>query len=139
MNNTVLSGLILGTVVVAAGAAIAVNSGFNPWQKYATVVAVEPAFESNRVPRQVCGEEAKRAASTAPAQAGAAPAAKPESGTSGAKEGTEDCVVVYDTQSIEAGYDVTYELNGEQKVVRMDHDPGERIPVENGRLVLSRR
>lgn len=136
MNNTVLAGLIVGTVVVAAGAAITVNSGFNPWQKYATVVAVEPAFKSNRVPRQVCGEQAKLATSPTPAQPDAA--AKPDAGKASAKEGSEDCVVVYETQSIQAGYDVTYELDGVQKVVRMDYDPGERIPVENGQLVMSR-
>jgi uncharacterized protein YcfJ len=44
---------------------------------------------------------------------------------------------LYDTSSVPAGFDVTYELDGVQKVVRMDHDPGERIPVEDGELVLS--
>ena len=38
---------------------------------------------------------------------------------------------------MEAGYDVTYELDGTQKVVRMDFDPGRRIPVEDGELVLT--
>jgi uncharacterized protein YcfJ len=38
---------------------------------------------------------------------------------------------------VDAGFDVTYELDGEQKVVRMDREPGKRIPVEDGELVLS--
>lgn len=140
MNNTVVAGLIVGGVVVAAAAAIAVNSGFNPLQEYATVVAVKPAFESNRVPRVACGEEAKLALTQTPANVPsteappAADAAKP--GTD-EEENDDDCVTVYETESIQAGYEVTYELDGVQQVVRMDHDPGERIPVENGELVLN--
>ena len=38
---------------------------------------------------------------------------------------------------LEAGFDVTYEVDGVQKVVRMDREPGRRIPVEDGELVLS--
>lgn len=37
-----------------------------------------------------------------------------------------------------AGYDVTYSLRGQTGQVRMDYDPGAAIPVENGRLVLTR-
>ena len=48
------------------------------------------------------------------------------------------CGVVYDNQKIPAGFDVTYLLDGKQGVVRMDHDPGKRIRVENGELDLSR-
>jgi uncharacterized protein YcfJ len=46
------------------------------------------------------------------------------------------CNTVYDQHQEQVGFDVTYRLNGEQTVVRMDHDPGRRIPVENGVLVL---
>ena len=35
------------------------------------------------------------------------------------------------------GYEVRYRLNGREGTVRMDHDPGQRIPVRNGQLVLS--
>jgi uncharacterized protein YcfJ len=159
MNNTVLAGLIVGAVVIAAGSAIAVNSGFNPLQKYADVVNVEPAYDTTRVPRRVCGEEmelAKQAAAAAatpgaPQPAGAAagapeapppaPAAEEESGEAPEGEAgeasAEECLTVFDTESIQAGFDVTYELDGVQKMVRMDRDPGERIPVEDGELVLS--
>jgi len=34
---------------------------------------------------------------------------------------------------------VTYELDGTRNVVRMDHAPGKRIPVEDGKLVLTLR
>ncbi|GAB3482936.1 glycine zipper 2TM domain-containing protein [Azotobacter salinestris] len=36
------------------------------------------------------------------------------------------------------GYDVKYRLGQEVGWVRMDHDPGARIPVRNGRLQLTR-
>lgn len=50
----------------------------------------------------------------------------------------ERCETVYDNQKIPAGYDVSYELDGKSGTVRMDHDPGERIRVEGGELVLTR-
>jgi uncharacterized protein YcfJ len=151
MNNTALAGIIVGAVVVAAAGAIVANSGINPLQKYASVVAVEPAFDVTRTPRQVCGEEAALARSASLGVADAAPSApapapaeasqaKPV--TEGAETGADseaDCLVVYDTRSVQAGYDVTYELDGTRKVVRMDRDPGERIPVEDGELVLTLR
>src|ERR1700752_2408445 len=143
-----------------------VNSGYNPLQKYATVVSVEPAFDTVRTPRPVCGDAAMLAQAQAragteaspgiPATAAdgssptpAAPAAdaalsetqanaalaKPDAKPG--ESGTPQCVVVYDTASVDAGFDVTYELDGQQKVVRMDRDPGKRIPVEDGELVLT--
>jgi uncharacterized protein YcfJ len=47
------------------------------------------------------------------------------------------CETVYDSHKERVGYDVTYELDGETQTVRMQHDPGERIPVKDGELVLS--
>lgn len=47
------------------------------------------------------------------------------------------CSTVYDIEHRPAGYDVTYVLDGQTKVVRMPHDPGKRIPVEDGQLVLT--
>lgn len=133
MNNSALAGIIVGVVVLAAAGSIFAGSDYNPLQKYATVVSVEPAFNTTRTPRQVCGEEALLAQSptageSAPAAPAPAPAATAEAGP---------CLVVYDTSSIQSGYDVTYELDGMQKVIRMDRAPGERIPVEDGELVVS--
>jgi uncharacterized protein YcfJ len=155
VNNTALAGIIVGAVVVAAAVGIVANSGYNPLQKYATVVSVEPAFDTTRTPRMVCGDEetlaqarAQAAAAptvdgpspTAPAPAEPAeptPPAEDKADAKAGKAGEEQCLTVYDTSSVPAGFDVTYELDGVQKVVRMDHDPGERIPVEDGELVLS--
>jgi uncharacterized protein YcfJ len=52
--------------------------------------------------------------------------------------GTETrCKTVYDASTKTLGYDVTYRLNDKQDTVRMDHNPGQRIPVQNGQLELS--
>jgi uncharacterized protein YcfJ len=45
------------------------------------------------------------------------------------------CTTVYDSHEENVGYDVSYRLGDEQGKVRMDHDPGERIAVEDGKLV----
>lgn len=47
------------------------------------------------------------------------------------------CKTVYDSSTKTLGYDVTYLLGDKQGVVRMDHNPGQRIPVESGQLVLT--
>jgi uncharacterized protein YcfJ len=151
MNNTALAGIIVGGIVLAAASSIVANSGYNPLQKYAEVVSVEPAFDTTRTPRQVCGDEATLAQTTVPggAPVAAAPAPTPEAAKpeqpaapkagDAEADASSDCVVVYDTRSVQAGFDVTYELDGAQKVVRMDRDPGKRIPVEDGELVLTQR
>jgi uncharacterized protein YcfJ len=153
-NNTILAGIIVGGAVLAAAGAIAYNSGYNPLQKYATVVAVTPAYDSTQTPRVVCGDEATLA--QAQAATGSTPQADPgkdfqstppPSPTSprpeapaAAKAGEKAiprCLTVYETASVEAGFDVTYEVDGVQKVVRMEREPGRRIPVEDGELVVS--
>src|SRR5262245_60086062 len=47
------------------------------------------------------------------------------------------CETVYDKHEKQAGYDVEYRLEGRTGTVRMDHDPGTRIPVKDGQLVLN--
>ena len=47
----------------------------------------------------------------------------------------QNCRTVYDSSTQADGYDVRYRLAGTEGSVRMDHDPGKRIPVENGVLV----
>lgn len=48
------------------------------------------------------------------------------------------CRTVTDTHDKLVGYDVSYRLGDQEGQVRMDHDPGDRIPVEEGKLVLTR-
>jgi len=47
------------------------------------------------------------------------------------------CQTVTDTEEKLVGYDVEYRLEGRIATVRMTDLPGERIPVENGQLVLT--
>jgi len=42
----------------------------------------------------------------------------------------QKCATVYDTAEHRMGYEVRYRLNGQEATVKMDHDPGERIPVQ---------
>ncbi len=48
------------------------------------------------------------------------------------------CKTVYDKQEKLRGYDVTYKIGDSQGRVRMDNDPGSRIPLDdNGQLQLN--
>ena len=149
MKNSLLAPLILGgAVIVAVGAYAGTRTDLNPWQDYAKVVAVAPAFDNQQTARQACNDEAitqqlpikdeKRVAGTV---AGGYAGNKVQKHM---QEGNFETVVeqrcgtVYDNQKIPAGFDVTYLLDGKQSVVRMDYDPGQRIRVENGELDLSR-
>ena len=46
------------------------------------------------------------------------------------------CVTVYDTHEEPNGYEVVYMLDGKRHHVHMDHDPGKKIPVRDGQIVL---
>ena len=46
------------------------------------------------------------------------------------------CATVYDRTVQPEGYEVHYRLGDKEGTVRMDHDPGQRIPVAHGQLVL---
>ena len=48
----------------------------------------------------------------------------------------QKCTTVYDSSERHTGYEVRYRLNGQESTVKMDHDPGDRIPVREGQLVL---
>jgi uncharacterized protein YcfJ len=47
------------------------------------------------------------------------------------------CKTVNEKSQKLIGYDVTYRLEGKEGVVRMAHNPGDRIPVKDGQLVLT--
>lgn len=49
------------------------------------------------------------------------------------------CNTVTDTNDKVVGYDVRYDLDGVVGQVRMDRDPGERIPYRGGQLVLTQQ
>ena len=48
------------------------------------------------------------------------------------------CKTVYDKREKKLGYDVTYKIGDQQGKIRMENDPGTRIPLDrNGQLVLN--
>jgi uncharacterized protein YcfJ len=47
------------------------------------------------------------------------------------------CETVYDKHDKQVGYTVRYRLGDTEEAVTMDHHPGERIPVQDGKLVLT--
>jgi uncharacterized protein YcfJ len=47
------------------------------------------------------------------------------------------CETVYDSHEEPNGYEVVYELKGKKHTVRMDHDPGRRLPLKDGHVVTS--
>jgi uncharacterized protein YcfJ len=50
------------------------------------------------------------------------------------------CKTVYDKAEKMLGYDVTYRIGEEQGKIRMENDPGSRIPLDsNGQLVLNQK
>ena len=50
------------------------------------------------------------------------------------------CKTVTDTSEKLVGYDVKYQIDGKVSQVRMDHDPGSRIPLtDDGQLVMSQQ
>lgn len=49
------------------------------------------------------------------------------------------CNTVTDSHDKVVGYDVRYDLGGEVGKVRMDRDPGAKIPVRDGQLVLTQQ
>lgn len=50
------------------------------------------------------------------------------------------CKTVYDKQEKMLGYDVTYKIGDQQGKIRMENDPGTRIPLDrNGQLILKDR
>lgn len=48
------------------------------------------------------------------------------------------CTTEYEISEKVAGYDVSYELNGQVRTVRMDEDPGRRLQLDDqGRVILT--
>jgi len=46
------------------------------------------------------------------------------------------CSTVYDQREEPDGYNVTYVMDGQERQLRMNYNPGRRIPVENGVLMI---
>lgn len=48
------------------------------------------------------------------------------------------CETVYDIETKQVGYEVKYRFAGKESTVRMDHDPGQRLEMMDGKPVLDR-
>jgi uncharacterized protein YcfJ len=105
---------VLVAIVATAGVSIAGNrlwelAGAHP--EYAQVIEATPVQKMIRTPRKECVTV----------------------------DATERCETVYDTHIERLGYDVRYRVGSAERTVRMGHDPGERIPLREGRVVLDVR
>ncbi len=90
--------------------------------------------------KQVGGGNGKKLATLAGAAAGGYAGNKIQEGMQEKDTYTTTerrCQTVSDTQTRVIGYDVRYRLDGVEDNVRMESDPGERIPVVDGQLVLN--
>jgi uncharacterized protein YcfJ len=176
MNKSLVIGLVVGAVVVTAGAALGGLNVFERKPKFAQVIDVDPISETIRTPRQVCNEDAvtrtqpvkdekriagtvigavvggvlgnqvgggdgKKIATVAGAAAGGYAGNKIQQRVQKGNTYTTTetrCQTVYDSSEKVVGYTVKYRLGDEIDTVRMDHPPGDRIPVKDGELVLDR-
>ena len=174
MNRQMLLGVVIGAAAVTAIGSVA---GYRMYESanYAEVIAVTPAVETIRVPRQQCrdvlveqqaptrdpkqitgtvagaviggvlgnqvgGGSGKTLATVGGAVAGGYAGNKVQEELQEGKttqQLQQVCETVHDEHTEQVGYDVTYELRGVQRTVRMDHDPGSRIPLEDGEPVVS--
>ena len=177
MNRSLIVGILLGAVVVTAGAALAKRDLFDRDPKFAEVVRIDPISQQIRTPRELCedravthtqpvkdehrvagtvigavvggvlgnqfgGGDGKKIATAAGAAAGGYAGNKIQQRVQQGNTYTtseRQCHTVYDTSMKVVGYNVHYRLGDRTDTVRLDHDPGDRIPVENGELVLDRQ
>ena len=175
MNKSLVTGILIGALVVSAGAAIAGFDLLDRKPKFAEVIDVDPVSETIRTPREECVDQVvthqqpvkdqrqitgtvigavvvgvlgnqvgdgrgQKLATVAGAAAGgyAGNRVQKRIQDGNTYQTTEkQCHTVYDKSEKTVGYDVRYRLGEEEGTVRMDRDPGKRIPVQDGQLVLT--
>ena len=47
------------------------------------------------------------------------------------------CTTTYETSEEITGYDVTYRIKDKESKIRMSYDPGSKIPLQNGKIVIA--
>jgi uncharacterized protein YcfJ len=173
MNKSLVTGVVVGVVVAAAGGAVAGYKMLHEPQ-FAQVVDVKPVMKTVRTPRQQCHDEqvvqqaptrdphritgsvigavvggvlgnqvgggtGKKLATVAGAAAGGYAGNRIQKNMQDRNTVTsteQHCETVYDSHQERVGYEVRYRLGEQEGNVRMDRDPGEHIPVRDGKLVL---
>lgn len=120
-----------------------------------TVVRKKPVQDENRIAgkavgaviggvlgHQVGGGSGKKVATVAGAVAGGYAGDRVQKNMQDKNTYTtveKRCKTVYETREDITGYNVVYRLKGREQRVKMDYDPGEKIPLQNGQLVLNER
>jgi uncharacterized protein YcfJ len=163
VNKSLLTGVVLGAVVVMAGGAFA-TYGLVKGPEAAQVLAVEPinqqavthrravkdqhqivgsvlgAVAGGLLGNQIGGGHGKTLATVAGAAGGGYAGNKVQENMQNGDTYTTTetrCNTVNDLSDKTVGYNVKYQLDGKVGQVRMDRDPGSSIPVDKqGQLVL---
>lgn len=120
-----------------------------------TVVHQKPVQDQNRIAgkvlgavvggalgNQVGGGNGKKVATVAGAVAGGYAGDKVQSNMQEGDTYTtveQRCKTVYETREDITGYNVVYRLNEQESSVKMAFDPGSRIPLQDGKLVLTQK
>ena len=142
MNKSLITGLIVGGVAVTAAGAFAGYQAMDN-RHSAEVLNVEQLTRTVRTPRlgnQIGGGPGPTVATVAGAAAGGYAGSKVQENMQDGKTTQtveQRCRTVYDSVEKPDGYQVRYRMGDRDGTVRMDHDPGRSIPVENGELVLT--
>lgn len=120
-----------------------------------TVVRQKPVQDQNRIAgkvigavvggalgNQVGGGNGKKVATVAGAVAGGYAGDKVQANMQKGDTYTtveQRCKTVYETREDITGYNVTYRFEEKESTVKMSYDPGSRIPVQDGQLVLTQK
>ena len=163
MNKSMLAGIGIGVAAALGVAAVAGLNVLDRGPQYAQVVSSTPIKETVKTPRQECRnvtvthrrpvqDENRIAGSVLGAVAGGVIGHQFGGGYAGNQiQGAmqdndtytttqQRCKTVYDKSDKMLGYDVTYKIGDQQGKIRMDHDPGSQIPLDNnGQLVLNNK
>lgn len=118
-----------------------------------TVVKQKPIKDQNRVAgkvigavvggalgNQVGGGDGKKVATVAGAVAGGYAGDKVQHNMQQKDTYTtveQRCKTTYETREDIVGYNVVYRLEGKESSIKMNYDPGTRIPLQNGELVIA--
>jgi uncharacterized protein YcfJ len=114
MKLSQLSGTLAGAIAVIAGGA----GGYQMYRAAhsALVVSAKPVLRTVIIPRQECRDAGRE---------------------DGGKTPRRLCTTVYDSAQVPDGYDVVYEYRGRDHFLHMDREPGDSLPVKDGKIVLA--
>ena len=128
MREPWLTVILTVAALITAGGAIASYKILEGEPRYAEVIQVRPVVETLETPREVCAHESVSAKSGKQAivLAGADVRAMLP------RNARENCRTVIEAQETTVAYDVSYRIQGAERVIRMDHDPGPRLKLLHG-------